>query len=290
MMTDHQAIKIKGAILARTARTDELELPQWESLIKSIVEYSLISSGVVSIAGNDGSGRTTFLTRLCESARIGSDVIKLAPASPVSASGWLLDAVAPWLTSDHADISAIQKKLARLSGDERPLLVCIDGADFIPVSILASDIAAFLNLCDNCGVRATIVVISSPERSLALTAEKSLSGKILHHQALPSFTPNQILQLLIHKTRDLPVDVMAPKIHDLETIAARSGGSPISACWKLVAFLRLGVTNGHHEDSGRERQLEDQSGKAASRQTKAKTEIKYDLEELLPRPNQKKTR
>jgi hypothetical protein len=288
MMTDSQAIKIKGAILARTSRDAEVALPQWEKLIGSIIDFSSNSSGVVAISGKDGSGRTTFMNRLSDAARLSTDVIKLTPATPVNAPGWLLDAVAPWLTSNHGDLSTIQKKLARLSGDERPLLICVDGADFIPVSYLANDIGAFLNLCDNCGVRAIIVIIATPEHCLALSAEKSVSGKIIHNQALPSFTPNQILDLLLQKTKLISGEFPTPKIHDLETIAGHSGGSPTTASRKLLSFMGLGGTG--EPQSGQEiRQTGVNPGKhGGTRQKRDAADINYDLEDLLPKQHQKK--
>jgi hypothetical protein len=277
---------IQANLLARTLPSDEIHLPQWDTLLESILQMSCTASGAIILGAKPGTGRTTFISKLCEAGRRNADVIKVTPAMPISDHGWLLEAVTQWLSSETPNIASIQKKLSNLADIQRPLLICVDGAEFISSNVLADDVGAFLNLTDNCGLRAMIVIATSTQQQQTLVSEKSLAGKILFHGQVPVFQPNQVLQFLINKTNKIGSDFAHPKLSDLEIISNHCHGSPSLAIRKLVALMGIEIPDYSESITESNRPTHEHAKQTSS----IKTSNVHMLEDLLPKSSHKKVR
>ncbi len=224
-------------VLARTPRAKEIRPSQWENLTREIVTVAASAGGVFTIYGENGSGRTTFATMLATAAKDQLDVVAVSPASPIAASGWLMNALIPWLSSDHDDTHGVQKKLAGLAENDRSILIAIDGADFILDECVAGDIASLLNLADHCGVRLSVLIAASEDKTKKIIADKRLSGRILLHRRLPGLTTSQILELLLGRLGGIDIANPSSMRIEIEKIAVDCNGNPLIALNLLARKL-----------------------------------------------------
>ena len=92
-------IAIIGKLFARTAIGREMHLPQWNKMITDVISLATSANALMCVYARNGSGKTTFLQILQENSRSSMDTVLIVPASPTTGSGWLLEALLPWLSS-----------------------------------------------------------------------------------------------------------------------------------------------------------------------------------------------
>jgi type II secretory pathway predicted ATPase ExeA len=228
-------------ILARTPSEKVITPKAWDLLVQDVVACAKASSGLLNIFGEVGSGKTSFAAILTTAAKQHVDVIAIAPASQIKDHGWLLKAIAPWLSSESNDTKAIQKKLSSLSETERSILIVIDGGDFIADDQLSGDLAAILNLSSHAGVKLAVVVLAAEQKLSNVLTDQRLAGKILLHRALPGLQTRQLIELIETKILAAGTAKGAITPTDVAKIAEQSLGKPLLALNLLARKLGLSV-------------------------------------------------
>lgn len=223
-----------GKLFARTPHGQETSLPQWDRLFSDITNLASSANALMCVFGPEGAGKTTFIKLLRERVKSTMDIMHIAPASPSTKPGWLLEAITPWLSSDSKDVAAVQARMAVLAETSRPILICVDSGGLIREEHLEGDITAMLNLADSSELKLSILLCCDESRSIHVAANPATAGRLLMISRLPGFTEAQIVEYLETKIRQ--ADLSARQIPDskMELIARKAGGTPANGL-RLVA-------------------------------------------------------
>jgi hypothetical protein len=219
-------LSIIGKLFARTPLGSELRIPQWEQTITDIVGLANSANALMCIMATEGCGKTTFLQLLQVHAGKSMDALLIVPASPSTQSGWLLEAMTPWLSSSGDSPCTAKSQLATLAETSRPILICIDVGTAILDEHLSGDIAAMLNLADSCHLRLSVLVCCGEDKSDVLAADKVVAARIIYRKALAAFSDDQLHEFLTEKIRQMGIKSQDLRRVTRDTIVRDAGGSP----------------------------------------------------------------
>ena len=268
------SVQITGKILSRTSPGEEFRLPQWTQLISDIQSLATTANALMCIQADAGSGRTTFLSMLKTQSSPLIDNINIAPASPTTGPGWLLDALIPWLSSDTRDTRSVQRKLAALAESSRPVLICVDTGDLIQGEHLVGDLSAILNLADSCGLRLSVLICGGESTALAIASDQRAASRLIFRNNLPRFTENQISDLLLKKISTLNTTKKIQN-HSVDKISRDCGGNPLRALKSLAVLMGGSIP----QDASPTKKTKESTGN--SKKDVKSTPKKTDLTDLL---------
>lgn len=213
-------------IFSRTPSGAEIQPGAWQDVMRDISNFAKSCNALMTVSGDIGSGKTTFLKILQDKLSSDLDVIHVSPASTSAKSGWILDAIAPWISSETSNTHGLFNRLKGLSETSRPILICVDGADFIQEGHIAGDISALLNLADASDIRLSILICSGAELAGSLASDNRTSSRLMYQNNLPSLTQTETTDFIQARIRLIREGQQNLSIHQFEKIFQDSGGIP----------------------------------------------------------------
>ncbi len=230
-------ISLIGKLFTRTAIGSEMRLPQWERIITDVICLGASANTLMCVFADDGAGKTTFLQLLQVHACTSLDVVLIVPGSPSTSTGWLMEAMSPWLSSSTTTPASASKILAALAESSRPILLCVDSGGAILDQHLAGDLATMLNLADSCGLKLSILICCSEAKANVLSADKSTASRMIYKKLLPAFSEDQISEFIAVKIRYLGRADDLLEVSKRAAIATSANGSPMAALKILSSHL-----------------------------------------------------
>jgi energy-coupling factor transporter ATP-binding protein EcfA2 len=255
-----------GKLFSRTADNCEVEIPQWNDIITDVINLTQSANVIISISADEGAGKTTFLKLLKHFATHQMDVILVAPTCAINHSGWLIEAITPWLTGGTEKYKSLQKSLTDLAETARPITICIDSNDLIETQTLANDVSALINLADTGNLRLSIVICGSHDFIQALNADKRAVNRIIFSKELPSLSEAQAKSFIVTKLQILnnnSESTIAMEPNDIDNIIKSSDQTPLGLIKAMANTLGL--------DIGPSKQAKSADKKPSKIQTKDKT-------------------
>lgn len=213
-------------IYARTTPGEE-QIPQsWLRLASDIYTFATSCSTLLLVSGEAGSGKTTFMKIVQNQSPNDLDIIPVTPAYPSPKPDWLMEAIAPWITSDKRSASSTSEKLKSLAETPRPILLCIDTALSGDEGNTAQAVTALLNLADSSNLRLSVLIASTPEYKTALIAQSNLAQRTAINVDLPLFNETEIRNFTFKKLQasDINTDCILPE--SMLKICKESRGMP----------------------------------------------------------------
>jgi len=269
-----------GLLFARTESKDELKPEAWADQIMHLASISKSANALLCVHADDGFGKTTFLAQLFDKLNASMDIVTINPATASLQPGWLTQGLAHWLSSDRAGITSIHQKLSAIKDSDRPILVCVDTGDFIQPSQLALEIPAMLNLADAVGLRLSILVCCSPEKSRAIQNDSQLCNRLIFNKALPPMSEAELVKITISKLKRANVDPSMLDEKRLHQLALSAGGSPLRMTKLICSQLGLDIPSAQKKSSITSKPT------SPSRNTKKQQELSaVILDDLLAPPN-----
>ena len=186
-------------IYARTQQGSEILPISWRELITDILNFAKSCNALMTIYGEEGSGKTTFLKILQDTAALEIDTVHISPAHTKFGPGWILGAITPWLSSASDDNKGLPNRITALAESPRPILICIDGGNLSEDDHLLGDIASLLNLADASNIKLSILTCSEPEFGAKLASDKRTLTKLVYRRQIPGFNEDQANEFIQRK-------------------------------------------------------------------------------------------
>lgn len=233
---------VLGILFSRPPVTEEVSPIGWQQQISDVLGLAKTANTILSIYAHEGAGKTTFLRQLSTSLSEHLDTVVLNPSASTVSPGWISLGLAQWMTSDFTNHKQIQSKLAALKDTDRPILVCIDGSDFINPTQLSSEIGALVNFADASGLKLSVLVCSTPERAASLHAEANISNRIIFSKPLEGMSESELSEIIIRKIRLNKSLEQLINVKDLPQLARKADGSPMRMIHALSQHLGLSMS------------------------------------------------
>ena len=232
---------VLGKLFSRTPISDEISPTGWQGQISDILGIATTANTILCIHATEGAGKTTFLRHVSIASSEYIDTVILNPSAPTAAPGWISMGIAQWLTSDYTNHKNFQSKLAALKDANRPILICIDGGEFLNPQQLSSEMASLVNFADASGLKLSVLVSSSPERAELLSREAHVATRIIFNKVLEPMTDSELTEIIIRKIRLNKSLEQLISAKDLPPLARQAGGVPIRMIHLVCQHLGLNL-------------------------------------------------
>ena len=217
--------EILSKIFARTPSGLEQIPVSWSDLIGDLLTFGKTCNGFMTVTGDDGAGKTTFIKKLIERAAGSQDCLHISTVASDSRPGWLLRALTPWLSSSKDTFEGVYENFALLGESQRPILVCLDGGDISQHSSLSLDISSLMNLADASNTKMSVVIFANKSLISKMTEDGKLHSRIVFQASIPRFTDGESSEFILNKLTSAGLKKRLTE-NQLTNIVKQAGGVP----------------------------------------------------------------